>query len=132
MQYMGANVGTGQRLLYIWTGNKKTSCACSSRNHFSVLFATCYGLLWNDKSATRHRISAYIYYVTGHRIPARALTARRNVHSVGLRSPTECTFRRLMRSFEEKVFDNFTCPYSPYTYKNERILLRGVFEPTNI
>lgn len=46
----------------------------------SVLFATCYRLLWNDKSATRHRISAYIYYVTGHRIPARALIARRNVH----------------------------------------------------
>ena len=39
-----------------------------------------------------------IYYVTGHRIAARALIARRNVHSVDLRSPTECTFRRPMRA----------------------------------
>ena len=40
-----------------------------------------------------------IYYITGHRIAARALIARRNVHSVDLRSPTECTFRRPMRAY---------------------------------
>ena len=112
-----------------------------SKKLISVVFATCYELLWNDNSGTRHRISAYIYYVTGHRIPARALTARRNVHSVGLRSLTECTFRRPMRAWELIQYHTKSSDVKGdfvYTKKGkfrffERILLlRGVFELTNI
>ena len=84
-----------------------------------------------------------IYYVTGHRIAARALIARRNVHSVELRSPTECTFRRPLRAQTMASHGSDTWPnrgtealkVAPHIFKKfdsifERILvLWGVFEP---